>query len=157
MLFMNANNENWQEIKKWFAGSEKDLATICSELEKLILKPAVIILDGEVGAGKTTFVKSYFAMKKGDDKLIGSPTYSLINRIEKVVHADLYRIKNHNEFIHLELPLYIDDVTELVFVEWGIKYFSEILEDLGDKFNYYLLTMEVKDSVRELSFSQRVN
>ncbi|HLE10126.1 MAG: tRNA (adenosine(37)-N6)-threonylcarbamoyltransferase complex ATPase subunit type 1 TsaE [Bdellovibrionales bacterium RIFOXYD12_FULL_39_22] len=137
----------------WKIDNEGQLTSLCIELSKLIKKPAVVVLEGEVGAGKTTLVKKYFSLISGGKDLALSPTYSLINRLGPLVHADLYRIKSENEFLHLEIPLYIDEKVEIIFIEWGRQFIAEIFDDLGVTFNYYLLKIETEKKARSFSFS----
>ena len=57
----------------------------------------VIFLEGDLGAGKTTFVKG-FMKGMNFEEVVNSPTFSLIERIELqkhyIFHVDLYRINN---------------------------------------------------------------
>jgi tRNA threonylcarbamoyladenosine biosynthesis protein TsaE len=40
---------------------------------------------------------------------VQSPTYSLVNEYDNILHADLYRLEKKEDLIHLELPMYIED------------------------------------------------
>ena len=89
-------------IKTWNKVLQTDLDTISFELKKNIDTPALILLKGDLGAGKTTFAKTF-------SKETHSPTYSVLIESEDVLHGDFYRIKEAEEIIHLELPLYLED------------------------------------------------
>ena len=84
----------------------------------------VILLIGEVGAGKTTFVRSLLS-QMGIDEVVVSPTFTLIEsyQCEKVQihHLDLYRIKNDFELDELGL---VDMLTgnNILLVEWGERF-----------------------------------
>ena len=66
----------------------------------------VIFLEGDLGAGKTTFVKG-FMKGMNFEEVVNSPTFSLIERIELqkhyIFHVDLYRINNKSEIFELDL------------------------------------------------------
>ena len=84
----------------------------------------VFAFNGEMGAGKTTFIHALCEAMKVKDT-ITSPTFSIINQYNTddnrtVYHMDLYRIKDENEAIHagIEDCLYSGDIC---FVEWPEK------------------------------------
>ena len=70
----------------------------------------------------------------GNDLEVVSPTYSVINKIHDIVHADFYRIESEEELLHLELSLYLDNC-KLLIVEWGKDYYDSLKEEVGDAFN----------------------
>jgi len=96
------------------------------------LKPGdVVCLEGDLGAGKTHFVKgvaSQFGIEK--DK-VSSPTFTLINEYEAEVpifHFDCYRIKNEEEALEIGIEeyLYNDGVC---IIEWPSKIKNLIPKD----------------------------
>ena len=96
-----------------------------SELEKasnFILKNVnhdIILITGEVGTGKTTLIKEYCKLI-GVEEIVNSPTYTLINEYQnkrgKIVHMDLYRVKDINEINELGLFEYLEN--NIVIIEW---------------------------------------
>lgn len=78
----------------------------------------VVLLFGEVGAGKTTFVKSVMENFQYDD-LVTSPTFNIVNIYETnppVWHFDLYRIKNPQELLELGIEEALSSA--ITFIEW---------------------------------------
>lgn len=86
---------------------------------------AVFAFDGQMGAGKTTFIKALCAAKAVQD-VTSSPTFSIINEYHypgpsggeaRIYHLDLYRLRNEQEALDagVEDCLYGGDVC---FVEW---------------------------------------
>jgi len=84
----------------------------------------VWLFYGEMGAGKTTFIKAIGEVK-GVYGGMSSPTFSIINEYHtvdgnKIYHFDLYRIKNERELIEIGADEYFDS-NELCLVEWPEK------------------------------------
>lgn len=136
-------------LREWKKVTLNDLDSISIELKGLVQKPSVIFLTGEVGVGKTTFVKSFTKEhSKGlADFEVQSPSYSVINDFGKIAHADFYRIESDEDIYYLELPLYCDD-KEFIFIEWGIDYLKTISGELVGEFSFYELIItpeEIKD------------
>ncbi len=84
------------------------------------LKPGMIcFLEGDMGAGKTTFVSLLMEHLNFFD--VSSPTYSVVNEYESfppVFHIDLYRLTSHEEVELMDLDFYFDQKTHIVFIEW---------------------------------------
>jgi len=109
---------------------EKDLLSL-PELQKYAAKCAktlkggeVIALIGDLGAGKTTFAKALLKAH-GVKKRVTSPTFSLIVPYKKgrltFYHIDLYRIKNHKEFLSLEIAENWTSPESVHLIEWADK------------------------------------
>lgn len=139
-------------LRTWKKAHESDLESLVLELKDLVLKPAVVILSGPMGAGKTTFVRTF---SKVIDPLSNatSPTYAVINEGTKVVHADFYRLETNEEVLHLELPLYLEG-KDYFLVEWGKRFLSRLSLEVPEEFNFYELNVEiVSDEVRNFELS----
>lgn len=126
-------------LQEWRKATLKDLRHITSELKEFISTPAVIILSGELGVGKTTFLKEFT-----QDVDLSSPSYSLINEAENYTHADFYRLESPDEIDALELDV-ITEGKEYVFVEWGIKYEALVRRLLGNTFSFYELQIDLNE------------
>ena len=88
-------------------------------------KAVIVGLYGELGSGKTTFMK-YLAESFGVEETIQSPTF-VIMRIYKtsppevfqnLIHIDAYRIEKENEMINLGWQEIISDPKNLICIEW---------------------------------------
>jgi tRNA threonylcarbamoyladenosine biosynthesis protein TsaE len=95
----------------------------------------VVVLSGEVGSGKTTFVRAA-ARSLGVEKRVTSPTYQIARGYEATVdgrevavnHLDLYRLEGLEVRDALELDDYLDP-RAITFVEWASKDALGIIED----------------------------
>jgi tRNA threonylcarbamoyladenosine biosynthesis protein TsaE len=107
-------------------------------------KNGVVILRGDLAAGKTTLVKA-MAKKLGYNEDVTSPTFSLQQCYgEKIFHYDIY---NHGleHFIALGMLEELDR-EGLHFVEWGDEKLSEILQNAGID----VITIEIEKISNEM-------
>ncbi len=85
-------------------------------------KFSIIRIDGEIGSGKTTLIKS-LCESLGVSQNVSSPTFSivneyLINQKSKIFHFDFFRIKNPLEALDIGLEDYLES-NHLCILEWG--------------------------------------
>ena len=90
-------------------------------------KSNLLLISGNVGAGKTTLIKNYCKLI-GVNENVSSPTYTLINEYDfkegLVVHMDLYRLKNVEELNNLGVTEYFNN--KQVIIEWPEIIIDEI-------------------------------
>ncbi len=127
-----------KQLRAWKKVFINDLPYLADELKEEVERPAVIILTGPLGAGKTTICKFLI----GKEQVVASPSYSVLQDFGKAAHGDFYRIQNEEEVMYLELGLYQDE-KEYFFIEWGLPYLNVIRRELGDQFKYYELLVDV--------------
>lgn len=134
-----------KELRTWKKVFESDLSYIVIELKEMITTPSLIILEGELGAGKTTFAKEFIESEGGESF---SPSYSVLSETNTCVHGDFYRVKSREEILHLELGLYLDN-KNFVFIEWGKDHFYSLIKELPEDFSYYLLRIETNEATSD--------
>ena len=105
---------------------------IAHTIAEILSAPRVVVLRGELGAGKTTLVKGWVAaLGAGAEEDVTSPTFTLVHEYAgprvKVYHLDLYRLETERELATLGLEEMAAEPGALVLVEWGEK-FSAVLE-----------------------------
>jgi tRNA threonylcarbamoyladenosine biosynthesis protein TsaE len=91
--------------------------------------PKLVVLRGEVGAGKTTLVKGIAAaLGAAEEEDVTSPTFTLVHEYTgpktRVYHLDLYRLETERELATLGLEEMIAEPDALVLVEWGERFES---------------------------------
>lgn len=100
-----------------------DLSIAVKQLLNLGKGQVVWLLNGEMGSGKTTLVKS-IVNELGIDNLVTSPTFSIVNEYgsekNKVYHFDLYRLKNEAEALDIGFEEYLTS-GKLCLIEWPEK------------------------------------
>ena len=114
------------------------------------LQHNILLLKGNLGAGKTTF--SQFLLKElGSSDEISSPTYSIVNEYDtpkgKVFHFDLYRLKSVEEAYDFGIEEYLDN-GYLSIIEWPEIYTDELE---GSDFHEMIITNT--ESGREIEFN----
>ena len=98
--------------------NENELINLGKALGQLLEKQDVLILIGDLGAGKTTFTKGV-AQGLDIDQMIKSPTYTIVREYEgrlPLYHLDVYRIGDDPDSIDLDDFLFGEGVT---VIEWG--------------------------------------
>ncbi len=107
--------------------SETETKKIAADFSEIIKKGDVICLYGDLGSGKTFFVKS--VCEKFGIFDVNSPTFAIVNEYSgniKVYHFDFYRLKNSGELMDIGFYEYLNDKDAVSFIEWSEK-FPEIL------------------------------
>ena len=100
--------------------SESTCIDFAFRIAEHIVPGDVLALNGELGAGKTTFVKGLVQALKGDVTSVQSPTYTLMHIYEArltVVHIDAYRLDNNAALEALGYAEYADD--GILCLEWA--------------------------------------
>jgi len=100
--------------------NEGELSAAASELLKFAENVKTFLFEGDMGAGKTTLIKS-LCSELGMREMASSPTYSIVNEYEypngKIYHFDFFRIKSQNEAFDIGFEEYLAS-GEFCFIEW---------------------------------------
>lgn len=103
--------------------SEEETISLGREIASALPARAVVLLIGNLGAGKTTLTKGIveaLGAAPGDE--VSSPTFTLIHEYSpRVIHADLYRLDTEAEVATLGLDDYFDREA-VVLIEWGERF-----------------------------------
>lgn len=128
-----------------YSRTEAELIAIGEAIGKKLVPRDVLVLTGNLGAGKTTLTKG-IAKGLGIEQMIKSPTYTIVREYAgslSLYHLDVYRIGDDPDSIDLDDFLYGEGVT---VIEWG-----ELLDTrlLGD---YLTIYIEEEGDGRRLTF-----
>ncbi len=104
--------------------SEKKTKEVADKFSKKIKPGNVVFLYGEMGVGKTTFVRYLINQLQKDNKSkvteVTSPTFTLLNEYQinqiKINHYDLFRLKSVEEIKNLDL--FNENINTVTLVEW---------------------------------------
>ncbi len=100
--------------------SADDTRDVGAALAALALPGDVILLSGDLGAGKTTLAQG-FGRGLGVEDTVVSPTFTLVRNYQgrlPLLHCDVYRLDHLQEVIDLGLPEMLDEGA-VALVEWG--------------------------------------
>nr|WP_293310781.1 tRNA (adenosine(37)-N6)-threonylcarbamoyltransferase complex ATPase subunit type 1 TsaE [Pedobacter sp. UBA5917] len=129
-----------------------DLPVVAQQLSDFAGTEKVFIFEGDMGAGKTTFIKTFCAAL-GVTDVVSSPTYSIVNEYESpngsVFHFDFYRMKDIREAYDLGYEEYFYG-GGICLIEW-----PERVEELLPE-NYIRVEINVEDENRRLFHISKV-
>jgi tRNA threonylcarbamoyladenosine biosynthesis protein TsaE len=113
------------------------------------LKHKILILKGNLGAGKTTFTQ-FMLQKYGSNDQVSSPTYTIVNEYNcpqgKIFHFDLYRMNNSDEVFDIGMDEYLESAF-LCIIEW-----PEIFEDDLSYWDYHEMKIDNDGTRRKITF-----
>ena len=109
--------------------SEDETMKLGEKLAKLCVPKDIIVLSGELGAGKTKFTEGFLKYFGLDDE-ISSPTFTIVNEYISsninIYHFDVYRLEDSEEFFAIGGEEYFSK--GICLIEWG-----EIIENILPK------------------------
>jgi tRNA threonylcarbamoyladenosine biosynthesis protein TsaE len=119
------------------ASSVADTHAIAAAIAGLSRAGDLVVLAGEMGAGKTAFAKG-FGAALGVTEPITSPTFTLVHSYDAgritLHHADIYRLSTHHEVADLALAELLE-YDGIVLLEWG----DVVAQSLGDHLLVHLV------------------
>lgn len=121
--------------------SPEQTKKIAADFARTLKGGEIIFLEGDLGSGKTTFVQGLVSTFSHNNE-VRSPTFTIVNvypiardRLKRIVHIDLYRLKDPSELKALAIEEHMDDQTVLL-IEW-----PELLESRIQK-PYHVIKFE---------------
>ena len=104
--------------------SEETTKELAKKISNYLKGGEIIFLYGEIGVGKTTFVKYFINQLQMDKKIkiteVTSPTFNLLNEYDldglTIKHYDLFRLKDKSEIINLNI--FNNDHNTITLIEW---------------------------------------
>jgi len=102
--------------------SEEETIELGRRIASELPRRAVVLLIGNLGAGKTTLAKGIISgLGAAQPDEVSSPTFTLIHEYGRVYHIDLYRLDRVQEIATLGLDE-IFDRDAIVLIEWGERF-----------------------------------
>ncbi|MEO8130934.1 MAG: tRNA (adenosine(37)-N6)-threonylcarbamoyltransferase complex ATPase subunit type 1 TsaE [Bryobacteraceae bacterium] len=137
-------------MQRFHTSSEEETIALGQKLAAELTRPAVVLLIGNLGAGKTTLVKGLaLGLGAAVPDEVTSPTFTLIHEYGSAVyHIDLYRLDTAREVASLGLDEIFDREDAVVLIEWGER-FPELMPP--DRIE---IRIEGHEDQREIVFSR---
>jgi tRNA threonylcarbamoyladenosine biosynthesis protein TsaE len=115
---------NWQLISTHLSHSVADTEAIAGELARSLSGGECIALHGDLGAGKTQFVRGLLKGLGGEPRTVSSPTFVLLNVYDTgrlpLYHLDAYRVSGSDDFESIGFTELLDQ-GGVVVVEWASR------------------------------------
>lgn len=145
-------------MKEYISRSEDETEKIAYDLAGTLKSSDIIVLDGDLGAGKTKFmygIAKYFNV----ENLVSSPTFTIVNEyplskqkngISNIYHFDVYRLLGSDDFIDSIGTDYFDN--GLCIIEWG-----NIIKDILPKTYIYVKIEHIpaEDNFRKITIYEK--
>lgn len=131
-------------IKEFISSSEKETLNFVKEMIKSIKAGDIVVLNGNLGTGKTFIVKAFCEMHGIETAL--SPTFAIANVYSKdsltINHFDFYRLNTENELYDIGFDEYLLNDDAITFIEWG-ELFPSVLPK-----HHYLIEIKMDEKNR---------
>lgn len=130
--------------------SEEEIQQLAYDMTTYAYPSQVIALNGDLGAGKTTFTKG-IGRCLGVKRIINSPTFTImkvydvtnyLNGIDKLYHLDVYRLNDSRSDFELEEYFYQNGLT---VIEW-----ADIIQDMLPQNTWYVSIYRLTDTTRRI-------
>jgi len=132
---VNVNDENGTEV-------------LASKFAEEVKNGQVIVLNGNLGSGKTFFIK--MVLKSLSIQNVRSPSFAIVNEYNgkfKFYHFDFYRLKKIEELYDIGWVDYLNNSGAAIFIEWG-----ELLEAALPEKRIEILITVIDDTKRKFEF-----
>ena len=99
---------------------ENETKVLAEEFASIIKDGQVIVLNGNLGSGKTFFIKK--VLQSFSILNVSSPSFAIVNEYYgsiKAYHFDFFRLKNIEELHDIGWQDYLNDTDAVTFIEWG--------------------------------------
>lgn len=131
---------------KWIVNSEKEMTELAHKFYNSVRPGTVVTLNGNLGAGKTFFVKAF--SKAAGAPSSSSPTFAIVNSYSgeyTIYHFDFYRIRTAMELRDIGIEEYLADPGAVSFIEW-----ADLFPDVLPKHRLNIKIQETGQTSREV-------
>lgn len=139
---------------EFFVRNQRETSRLAKILAQEIIKKSlktkgalIVGLEGELGSGKTTFIKA-FAKGLGIKKRLTSPTFVLIKNYRNFYHIDCYRIRSYKDIGALDFLEIISNPKNIILIEWAEKVRKTLPKD-----TIWIKFKIISDKEREIKIS----
>ncbi len=132
---------------------------IALEISKKIEQGTILLLNGELGSGKTQFVR-FLADHLRVQDMVGSPTFLILNIYESgrnltIYHFDFYRVTDIDELEQIGFFEILNQKKNLIIVEWANRYKNLFLKEKDRTIDIYFNF--IKDNINLRAIAIRGN
>ncbi len=142
-------------MKKFLTNSDSETIKLGEDFAKNLEDGDVVMLTGDLGAGKTTFVQGIAKGLNIKDRIL-SPTFVLVRNHEvdskkfnNLNHIDLYRIEGHRDLEKLGISEFVASPNSVTIIEWAEK-----LKNFNPKKGYRIKFVYQDENRRNISIQK---
>ena len=103
-------------MKEYILNSLDETHVWAKDFAKNLHATVVVALHGDLGMGKSEIARTIIKTLRGDDTVVPSPTFTLVQNYDGISHFDLYRIGDASELTEIGLQHAIDN--DITLIEW---------------------------------------
>ena len=103
-------------MKEYILNNLDETREFAREFAKTLHAPVTVALHGDLGMGKSEIARTIIKTLRGEDTVVPSPTFTLVQNYDGISHFDLYRINDASELAEIGLQYAIDN--DITLIEW---------------------------------------
>ncbi len=103
-------------MKEYILNNIEETHRFAREFAKTLQAPQTVALHGDLGMGKSEIARTIIKTLRGEDTVVPSPTFTLVQNYDGISHFDLYRIGDASELEEIGLQYAIDN--DITLIEW---------------------------------------
>ena len=103
-------------MKEYILNSIEETRAWAREFAKTLRAPQTVALHGDLGMGKSEIARTIIKTLRGEDTVVPSPTFTLVQSYDGISHFDLYRIGDASELE--EIGLQYATYNDITLIEW---------------------------------------
>ena len=114
--------------------NEQETIDFANQFAKLLSAPSMVLLEGELGTGKTCFVRGLCEGLGGDPRQVSSPTFAIMQEYDiannqRLIHIDAYRLAGEVDLEAIGWDETLEDTRAIIAIEWGSRIKNAIPSD----------------------------
>ena len=103
-------------MKEYILNNIDETRNFAREFAKTLHAPCTVALHGDLGMGKSEIARTIIQTLRGENTVVPSPTFTIVQSYDGISHFDLYRINDESEFVEIGLPYAI--ANDITLIEW---------------------------------------
>ena len=102
--------------KEYILNNIEDTHAWAKNFAKTLHTPVTVALHGDLGMGKSEIARTIIQTLRGENTVVPSPTFTIVQSYDGISHFDLYRINDVSELVEIGLPYAI--ANDITLIEW---------------------------------------
>ena len=101
---------------EYIANNIDETRKFAKDFANTLHAPVTVALHGDLGMGKSEIARTIIQTLRGENTVVPSPTFTIVQNYDGISHFDLYRINDPSELIEIGLPYAI--ANDITLIEW---------------------------------------